>query len=55
MIEEYLEDYYGENKRKPQKRRKVRTSEKTVPALSEEQIDEIHFQTRSREKGRRSK
>mgnify|MGYP000447123852 CR=1 FL=1 len=45
MIEEYLEDYYGENKRKPQKRRKSKNKRKTVPALSEEQIDEIHFQT----------
>ena len=28
MIEEYLEDYYGENKRKPQKRQKSKNKRK---------------------------
>ena len=28
VIEEYLEDYYGENKRKPQKRRKSKNKRK---------------------------
>ena len=44
MIEEYLEDYYGENKRKPQKRQKSKNKrKKQCQPLSEEQIDEIYF------------
>ena len=43
VIEEYLEDIMARTRESRRKDRKVKTSGKTVPALSEEQIDEIYF------------